>query len=57
MTFNEWLTQEYGQNWQGIQMDLIYHGKSEEEINDEHNKITDKFHDYMELHEIEIIPE
>lgn len=57
MTFNQWVKQEYGQNWQGVHMDLVVEGLSEEEINNEHDEMIEAFHEYMELHEIEIVVE
>lgn len=57
MTFNEWLKQECGQNWQGYHMDLVVDGLSESEINDQHDELIDAFTEYMELHDLEIIPE
>ncbi len=57
MTFNEWVIVEYGQNWQGVHMDLVDEGLSESEINEKQNEIINAFEEYMELHDLEIIPE
>lgn len=57
MTFNEWVSIEYGQNWQGVHMDLVDEGFSESEINEQYNEIINAFEEYMEQHELEIIQE
>lgn len=57
MTFNEWVTLEYGQNWQGVHMDLVDEGFSGSEINEQHNEIIEAFEEYMENHDLVIIPE
>ncbi|MEK5149109.1 MULTISPECIES: hypothetical protein [unclassified Psychrobacillus] len=57
MTFNQWMLQEHGQNWQGVHMDLVDQGLSEEEINEQQNEFIEAFEEYMETHELEIIAE
>ena len=57
MTFNEWVSIEYGQHWQGVHMDLVEEGFSETEINEKQNEIIEAFEEYMEIHELEIIAE
>lgn len=57
MTFNEWLIEEYGQNWQGIHMDLVENGLNESQLNAKQNDLLEQFEDYMELHVLEIVPE
>lgn len=57
MTFNAWLIQEYGQNWQGIHMDQVVEGLSEDELNEKHDELRGKFEEYMEVHELEETPE
>lgn len=57
MTFNEWVTLEYGQNWQGVHMDLVDEGFSQSEINEKQNEIIEAFEEYMENHDLVIIPE
>lgn len=57
MTFKEWVMQEHGQSWQGIQMNLIYEGLNESEINEQYDELLETFEEYMELHELDIVPE
>ena len=53
MTFNEYLIQEYGQNWQGIHMDLIVEGYNEDELDDRYWELRSEFDDYCEDNDIE----
>jgi hypothetical protein len=57
MTFNEYLIAEYGQDWQGIHMDLVDAGCAEEERDDYHNKLIEDFEEHMESNGLEIVAE
>jgi hypothetical protein len=57
MTLNEYLTAEYGQDWQGIHMDLVDAGLSEEERDDKHNELIEAFEEYMESNNLQIVAE
>lgn len=57
MTFRDYLIQEYGQDWQGIQMDLLHEDYTEEMMNDYHDKLRDDFNDYLDDNDAEEIPE
>lgn len=44
---------EYGLNWQGINMDLIEEGWTDEERNDYQNVLIEKYECYCEENDIE----
>lgn len=57
MTFREYLLQEYGNDWQAMQMNMIHEDYNEDQINEKHNELIEEFEEYMENNDLEIIPE
>lgn len=53
MTFTQWLKQEHGQNWQGIHMDLIEEGYTEDQLNDRYHELRCLFDEYLDENNLE----
>lgn len=53
MTFNEYLIETHGQNWQGVHMDLVDEGLGEDELNDKHNELIEEYEQHCEDNDIE----
>lgn len=57
MTFKQYLLQEYGNDWQAMQMNMIHHDYTVEKMNDEQDKLREEFEEYLEDNDIEETPE
>jgi hypothetical protein len=48
LRFNEWLKEEFGQTWQGINDDLLVEGFTEEDRDNEYSRLTDDYEDWCD---------
>jgi len=48
MTFDQWLKEEFGQNWQGIHMDLIVEGYTESQLSEKKDELEEEYREYCE---------
>jgi hypothetical protein len=52
ITFNQWLIEEFGQSWQGINDDLAVEGWNEEERYNYYYNLQEQYEEYCEQNDL-----